>query len=45
MEKWEPLAEWQAREVLAWARDFYADPKNQAAFEAWKAAKESRKEA
>lgn len=37
------ISDWQARQLLEIARDFYADPKNQAAYEAWKAEKEKRK--
>lgn len=30
-----PLKKWQLRALLEIAEDFYADPKNQQAFEAW----------
>lgn len=39
------IGDLQARELLALMRSFYSDPKNQAAYQAWKDKKEKEKRA
>ena len=38
-----PFEDWQLKELLSIARDFYSKPENEAAFQEWKAARDAEK--